>query len=176
MSYIFELALFFTLLSYFFQVYKTYKTKAASGVSLNGYTIYFINLAGYIFWSSGSVGTLKIIELFLHTATMIYVIRHTQKVRFERGDLVVFGVALFASANLISGVAQAFKSYKNISPKDVSFMTYFSLAMANFLFLVLALRDDEPINIFIGLIGTNIVYSYILYKVFRDSNRPVLNK
>ena len=169
----FELALIFTLLSYFFQLNKTYKTKEASGVSLNGYTIYFINLAGYIFWSNGDVGVLKTIELFLHTATMVYVIRHTQKARFEKGDAVAFGVALFASINLISGVAQAFKSYKNISPKDVSFMTYFSLFMANMMFLVLAFNDHEPLNIFVGLVGTNTVYSYILYKVYRDSNRPV---
>ncbi|AFL69256.1 hypothetical protein Sulba_1977 [Sulfurospirillum barnesii SES-3] len=151
-------------MAYLFQLYKTFKTKRGDGIALNGYLVTFITLLGYIFWSKGNIGTVKILELFVHTLTFGYIFSKSKRVRFSKKDTGVFLVALFGSLNLIGGIAQAYKSFQNIAPQDVSFMHYLLIFSANFLFLHVAFLEHDRLAIFVGLIMTNTVYMYILFK------------
>lgn len=162
--YALELGFLLVFLAYLVQLYKLYKTKQGNGIALNGYLVTFITLLSYIVWSKGTIGSVKILELCIHSLTFAYIFYHTDKVVFSKKDLGVFFIALIGSFNLIGGIAQAYKSYQNIAPRDVSFIHYLLIFIANFLFLHVAFIEHERITIFFGLIITNIVYSYILFK------------
>lgn len=152
------------LLAYGFQFYKTYSTKRGDGIALNGYLVTFITLLGYIVWSKGNIGVVKVLELLVHTLTFAYIFSQSKRVAFSKKDMGVFVVALIGSLNLIGGIAQAYKSYQNIAPHDVSFMHYLLIFIANGLFLHVAFVEHERVAIFVGLVVTNTVYMYILFK------------
>jgi len=151
-------------MAYLFQLYKTFKTKRGDGIALNGYLVTFITLLSYIFWSKGTLGDVKTAELMLHTITFAYIFSKSQRVGFSKKDTGIFIIALIGSFNLIGGMAQAYKSYQNIAPWDVSFIHYLLIFIANLLFLHVAFMEHERINIFAGLIITNCIYMYILFK------------
>ena len=155
-------------LAYFVQLYKTYKTKRGDGIALNGYLVTFITLSGYIFWSKGTIGFVKVLELLIHTLTFAYIFGKSKRIGFSKKNSGVFLVALLGSINLIGGIAQAYKSYQNIAPSDVSFMHYLLIFTANFFFLYVAFVEQERFAIFFGLIMTNIIYLYILFKTARS--------
>ena len=161
-------------IAYLFQLYKTYKTKKGDGIALNGYLVTFITLISYIFWSKGTLGEVKMVELALHTLTFAYIFSKSKRVGFSKKDFGIFIVALIGSFNLIGGIAQAYKSYQNIAPWDVSFVHYFLIFIANLLFLHVAFLEHERINIFAGLIITNGVYMYILLKTARSITKRLL--
>ncbi len=155
-------------IAYVFQLFKTYHTKRGDGIALNGYLVTFITLLSYIVWSKGSLGSIKILELIVHTLTFVVIFIHSSKMRFSKKDTVVFFVALFGSFNLIGGIAQAYKSFQNLHARDVSVMHYFLIFIANLLFLHVALGESERSNIITGLIITNLIYVYILFQTVRS--------
>ncbi len=159
-----EVGFALVFIAYLFQLYKTYSTKRGDGIALNGYLVTFIALVSYIFWSKGTLGYVKTVELLLHTLTFAYIFSQSKRVGFSKKDIGIFIIALIGSFNLIGGIAQAYKSYQNIAPSDVSFMHYLLIFIANLLFLHVAFIEYERINIFAGLLITNCVYMYILLK------------
>jgi len=163
-----ECGFFLVFVAYGFQLLKTYRTKRGNGIALNGYLVTFITLLSYIVWSKGSIGSVKILELLLHSLTFAYIFFHSSNIRFSKKDTFVFTVALIGSFNLIGGIAQAYKSFQNIAPSDVSFMHYALIFVANLLFLHVAFLEHERINIITGLLITNGVYMYILFKTARS--------
>ncbi|WP_294875604.1 MULTISPECIES: hypothetical protein [unclassified Sulfurospirillum] len=164
MPYALESGFALVFMAYLFQLYKTFKTKRGDGIALNGYLVTFITLSGYIVWSKGTIGTVKIAELFVHTLTFAYIFSKSKRVAFSKKDTGIFIVALIGSLNLIGGIAQAYKSFQNIAPHDVSFMHYLLIFIANLLFLHVAFVEHDRLAIFAGLIITNLVYMYILFK------------
>ncbi|AHJ14197.1 hypothetical protein [Sulfurospirillum multivorans] len=162
--YALEIGFSLVSLAYVAQLYKIFRTKRSDGIALNGYLVTFITLLSYIFWSKGTIGTAKILELILHTLTFAYIYKHATKATFSKKDLGIFIVALIGSFNLIGGIAQAYKSYRDVAPEDVSFLHYTLIFIANLFFLHVAFLEHERLLVFSGLIVTNIVYSYILFK------------
>ncbi|DAB35873.1 MAG TPA: hypothetical protein CFH80_07865 [Sulfurospirillum cavolei] len=165
--YALEIGFSFVFLAYFAQLYKIFRTKRSDGIALNGYLVTFITLLSYIAWAKSTIGTAKILELGLHTLTFAYIYKHARRVAFSKKDLGVFAVALLGSFNLIGGIAQAYKSYRALSPQDVSFLHYALIFVANLFFLHVAWYEHERTVVFVGLIVTNVIYSYILFQTSR---------
>lgn len=150
------------VVAYLAQLYKTYTSKQSSGISINGYLVTLVNLIGYMVWSKGTIGGFKFVELLLHVSTLLLIYIHAPKVKLDTKSLGVFIAAFIGSLLLIGGFAQAHKSYTHPKESAVSIVHYLALFVANLFYLSVAFMENERINVFIGLLVTNLFYIYIL--------------
>ena len=108
-------------IAYVFQLFKTYHTKRGDGIALNGYLVTFITLLSYIVWSKGSLGSIKILELIVHTLTFVVIFIHSSKIRFSKKDWICFVWKSFISftsfcqgiMGLLAAAAVYNKKYKS---------------------------------------------------------------
>jgi uncharacterized protein with PQ loop repeat len=150
--------------AYLAQLHKIYTCRQSAGISISGYIVTFVNLAGYIVWSKGTIGSFKLIELLLHISTLLLILIYAPQNKIDAKSVCIFIVTFIGSLFLVGGIAQAYKSYTFPHENSVSIIHYLAIFTANLLYLGVAFLENERLNVFAGLLVTNLFYIYILYQ------------